>query len=56
MTEPVDQGGAEDLVLDDLLPARERKMGGYDRGFIPGSCRYHIEQQLGAFLVKADIF
>ena len=55
MTEPVNQGGVEDLVLDDFLPARERKIGRYDRGFVSGSCRYHVEQQFRSFPVEADI-
>ena len=41
MTEPVDQGRTENLVLDDFFPAGERKIGGDDCGLIPGSRRYH---------------
>ena len=55
MTKAVNERRAQDFVLDDLLPSCEREVCCYYDGTRARARGYHVEEELGALFVEADI-
>lgn len=55
MTKAINKRRTQDLVLDYLLPSCEREVCCYYDGTRACARGYHIEEELGALFVEADI-
>ncbi len=53
--DPVDHGGGDDVVAEDLAPAAERLVGGDDEAgaFVAG--RHELEEQVRGFGFEGDV-